>query len=82
MHTCKRERDFVELIITTIKHNGVIFLKWNLNPSKPKMIWILKFHTTCVKQGIVLGGLHEGTFFPTPLLPCFLMCTYLNHLEF
>jgi len=71
MHTCKRERerererDFVELIITTIKHNGVIFLEWSLNASKPKMIWILKFYTTCVKQSIVSGGLCKGTFFPT-----------------
>jgi len=29
-----------------------------------------------------LKGLCKWTFFPTPLIPHFLMCTYLNHLEF
>ncbi len=41
--------------------------------------YVLKFLTICVKQGFFWGVLDEGNFFfPTLLLPYFLVCIYFN----
>jgi hypothetical protein len=44
---------------------------------------MLKFETTCVKQGIAWGVISEGTIFPPSYYYLiFLICTFLSHRKF